>query len=65
METEKELRKLEKSQLMFYFLISRDNLIRVKNMLDKHPRDEDLEYIYTCEEREYNAYLEEIYRRMK
>ena len=60
-----EVKKLEKSQLMFYFLIARDNLVRIKTMLNKHEHDEDLESIYEEEEKDYTALLEEIYRRMK
>lgn len=60
-----EVKKLEKSQLIFYFLIARDNLVRVKIMIEKHPHDEDLQYIYNEEEKDYEALLDEIYRRMK
>ena len=60
-----EITKLEKSQLMFYFLIARDNLVRLKTMLEKHSGDEDIEYIYSEQEKDYSALLNEIYRRMK
>lgn len=60
-----EVKKLEKSQLMFYFLIARDNLVRVKKLIEDHPHDEELLYIYQCEEKDYTLYLDEIYRRMK
>lgn len=60
-----EIKNLEKSQLMFYFLIARDNLVRVKRMIEKYSDDEDLKYIYQEEEKDYTALLNEIYRRMK
>lgn len=60
-----EVKKLEKTQLMFYFLIARDNLVRVKRMIEKNSNDEDLKYIYQEEEKDYTALIEEIYRRMK
>lgn len=60
-----DVKKLEKSQLIFYFLIARDNLISCKRaMLDK-PEDEHLKTIWIEEEKEYNTLLLEIYRRMK
>ena len=62
---QKDVKKLEKSQLMFYFLIARDNLVRVKRMIEKNSNDEDLKYIYQEEEKDYTALIEEIYRRMK
>ena len=60
-----EIKNLEKSQLMFYFLIAKDNLVRIKRMLEKYSNDEDLKYIYQEEEKDYTALLDEIYRRMK
>lgn len=60
-----EVKNLEKTQLMFYFLIARDNLVRIKRMLEKYSNDEDLKYIYQEEEKDYTALLDEIYRRMK
>ena len=60
-----EVKNLEKTQLMFYFLIARDNLVSIKTMLEKYSDNEDLKYIYQEEEKDYTALLEEIYRRMK
>lgn len=60
-----EVRKLEKSQLIFYFLIARDNLISCKKAIEKEPEDENLRYIFSEEEKDYEALINEIYRRMK
>ena len=60
-----EVKNLEKTQLMFYFLIARDNLISCKKAMLDNPQDENLRYIYNEEEKDYTALLDEIYRRMK
>lgn len=60
-----DIAKLEKSQLMFYFLIARDNLISVKKALFQRPEEENLKIIYQEESQNYENLLAEIYRRMK
>ena len=61
----KEIKKLEKSQLMFYFLVARDSLIQCKKELLDSPNDETLQRNYEDQEKVYSALLDEIYRRMK
>lgn len=61
----KEIKKLEKSQLIFYFLVARDNLIECKKATLDSPNDETLQRIYEDQEKEYSTLLYEIYRRMK
>lgn len=60
-----EVKNLEKSQLIFYFLIARDNLISCKKAILEDQDNEDLKTIYEEEEKNYTALLDEIYRRMK
>ena len=62
---QKDVKKLEKSQLLFYFLISRDNLVNIKRQLMQHPEDENLQSLFDEERKNYDVLIEEIYRRMK
>jgi len=62
---QKDVKKLEKSQLLFYFLISRDNLVNVKRQLMDRPEDENLQSLFDEESKNYDVLINEIYRRMK
>ena len=63
--TKEEAKKLHKDQLMFYFLIARDNLVSVKREMFRRPEEENLKIIFEQESNDYDVLLEEIYRRMK
>ena len=64
MYTEKEIRKMDKTQLLFYFLVTRDNLVSVKRALFQRPEEENLKTIFDEESKNYDMLLNEIYRRM-
>ena len=61
--TKEEARKMENSELIANFLISRDNLVTIKrNMYDGI---EGLEELFDMERENYEIMLKEVYRRMK
>ena len=61
--TKEEARKMENSELIANFLISRDNLVSIKrNMYDGI---EGLEELFDMEREKYEIMLKEVYRRMK
>ena len=65
MYSEKEIRKMDNTQLLFYFLITRDNLVSVKRALFQRPEEENLKTIFDEESKNYDMLLNEMYRRMK
>ena len=60
----KVVRKMENSELLAHFLISRDNLISIKRALLDKPTDKELNLLFKLEEGKYDELIEEIYRRM-
>ena len=60
----KVVNKMENSELLAHFLISRDNLISIRRALNDNPQDEELNSLFELEEKQYTEYLVEIYRRM-
>ena len=60
----KVVNKMENSELLAHFLMSRDNLISIKRALLDKPRDEELNSLFSIEEKQYTEFLVEIYRRM-
>lgn len=60
----KVVNKMENSELLAHFLISRDNLISIRRALVDKPQDEELNTLFSLEEKQYNELLIEIYRRM-
>ena len=60
-----EVKLLENTELIFYFLISRDNLLNIKRQLQVNKNDDDLKTIFDEEQKNYNALLNEVYRRMR
>ena len=61
----KVVRKMENSELLAHFLISRDNLISIKRALLDKPTDRELNLLFEIEEQKYNELITEIYRRME
>lgn len=59
-----ELKLLENSQLLCYFVISRDNLISIKRALTDDKENIDLQIMFDTEQERYESYLIELYRRM-
>lgn len=60
----KVVRKMENSELLAHFLISRDNLISIKRELLDKPTDKELNFLFKLEEKNYDELINELYRRM-
>ena len=60
----KVVNKMENSELLAHFLISRDNLISIRRALNDKPQDEEINSLFSLEEKRYTELLIEIYRRM-
>ena len=60
----KVVNKMENSELLAHFLISRDNLISIRRALNDKPQDQELNSLFEMEEKQYTEFLMEIYRRM-
>ena len=60
----KVVNKMENSELLAHFLISRDNLISIRRALNEKPQDQELNLLFEIEEKQYTSLLVEIYRRM-
>lgn len=60
----KVVRKMENSELLAHFLISRDNLISIRRALNDKPQDQELNTLFEIEEKQYTELLTELYRRM-
>ena len=61
----KVINKMENSELLAHFLISRDNLISIRRALNEKPQDQELNTLFEMEEKQYNELLTEIFRRMQ
>ena len=61
----KVVNKMENSELLAHFLISRDNLISIRRALNDNPQDKELNTLFEMEEKQYNELLTEIFRRMQ
>lgn len=60
----KVVNKMENSELLAHFLISRDNLISIRRALNDKPQDQELNTLFEIEEKQYTELLTELYRRM-
>ena len=60
----KVVNKMENSELLAHFLISRDNLISIRRALNDKPQDQELNMLFEIEEKQYTELLTEVYRRM-
>ena len=60
----KVVNKMENSELLAHFLISRDNLISIRRALNDNPQDKELNTLFEIEDKHYAELLTEIYRRM-
>ena len=60
----KVVNKMENSELLAHFLISRDNLISIRRALNDKPQDQELNLLFELEEKQYTSLLVELYRRM-
>ena len=60
----KVVNKMENSELLAHFLISRDNLISIRRALNDNPQDKEINTLFELEEKQYTELLTEIYRRM-
>lgn len=60
----KVVNKMENSELLAYFLISRDNLISIRRAINDNPQATELNSLFEMEDRKYTELLNEIYRRM-
>ena len=61
----KVVNKMENSELLAHFLISRDNLISIRRALNDNPQDKEINTLFELEEKQYTELLTEIYRRMQ
>ena len=61
----KVLNKMENSELLAHFLISRDNLISIRRALNDKPQDQELNSLFEIEEKQYTELLTEMFRRMQ
>ena len=60
----KVINKMENSELLAHFLISRDNLISIRRALNDKPEDKELNSLFEMEEKRYNEFIIELFRRM-
>lgn len=60
----KVVNKMENSELLAHFLISRDNLISIRRALIDKPEDKELNSLFEMEEKRYNEFIIELFRRM-
>ena len=58
------LNKMENSELLAHFLMSRDNLVSIRRALIDKPQDQELNSLFEMEEKRYDELLIEVYRRM-
>lgn len=61
----KVVNKMENSELLAHFLISRDNLISIRRALNDKPQDQELNTLFEIEEKQYTELLTEMFRRMQ
>lgn len=61
--------KLDRSELLYRFLLSRDNLVSIKRAMFESQRDSErynnLSQLFDTESEIYNGLMLEIFRRMK
>lgn len=55
--------KMTNSELLTYFLMSRDNLVSIKKAMQDN-EGLDLQELFDIEQKTYDEYLKEIHRRM-
>ncbi len=55
--------KMTNSELLAYFLMSRDNLISIKKAMQDN-EGLDLQELFDIEQKTYDEYLKEVHRRM-
>ena len=55
--------KMSNSELLAYFLMSRDNLISIKKAMQDN-EGLDLQELFDIEQKTYDEYLKEVHRRM-
>lgn len=62
--SQKTPEEMENSELLTYFLISRDNLISLRRALFERKDDKELNDLFNLESKNNDNLLKEIYRRM-
>lgn len=62
--SQKTPEEMENSELLTYFLISRDNLISLRRALFEKKDDKELNDLFNLESKNNDNLLKEIYRRM-
>ncbi len=55
--------KMSNSELLTYFLMSRDNLVSIKKAMQDN-EGLDLQELFDIEQKTYDEYLKEVHRRM-
>ena len=55
--------KMSNSELLTYFLMSRDNLVSIKKAMQDN-EGLDLQELFDIEQKTYEEYLTEVHRRM-
>lgn len=55
--------KMTNSELLTYFLMSRDNLVSIKKAMQDN-EGLDLQELFDIEQKTYDEYLKEVHRRM-
>lgn len=58
-------KKMENSELLANFLISRDNLVAIRRASIDNPQNQSLLEMFDIEQKKYNELLLEVYRRMQ
>ena len=58
-------KKMENSELIANFLISRDNLVALRRASIDNPLNENLILMFDVEQKKYTELLLEVYRRMQ
>ena len=58
-------KKMENSELLANFLISRDNLVAIRRASFDNPLNENLILMFDVEQKKYTELLLEVYRRMQ
>lgn len=58
-------KKMENSELIANFLISRDNLVAIRRASIDNPLNENLILMFDVEQKKYTELLLEVYRRMQ
>ena len=61
----KNLKEMYNSELLTYFLISRDNIISIRRALFDNKDNQHLKDLFDSESKKYDELLKELYRRME